>query len=508
MLPGCVARSSGGRRGSCWFVDDFELDPVRVVEEGRVVPLDVVRELLGSALRLQPPGSAPTPSTGRLRHVTTPRTRRDGRQRRSGRTEQRVHRTASPSARSRCPAPAGTRSSRPAHPRAPTRPSSRAPAAARSRTACCARRRSPPDPRGESRATAPRDATASPAAFKSIFRTLENRPEMRELRPCPKHSSRTSVLGLTPVTQGWFVVSVRDAEWWFSEGEGREVPLRERVRRPAGRVRPVRVQRHRPRAGGDRPLSRRGEPGGVPRPFRRVRAARRGRGATPAALGLLPLFPVDEHAFVGAGEGAVCDPDGRFALGPGSALPGVGARGELRRKRGGGDLRLEAGVRDGRAVPARATAELGSSALGVDSLCETGASWIVPARVQHIPGGQRNRAARRCVRTSRHGSLRPHAGLPADAATLPPADAPTRPLEEIEEAMRNHGHDNFGPPMGPDDYDASHSPRFRGHSCTLAQARLASPPAAAGNHVRESLGAGAETSRQSKRIEATISVMS
>ena len=38
---------------------------------------------------------------------------------------------------------------------------------------------------------------------------------------------------------------------------------------------------------------------------------------------------------------------------------GVGARGALRRKRGEA-LRLEAGVRDGRAVPARATAELGS----------------------------------------------------------------------------------------------------------------------------------------------------
>ena len=26
--------------------------------------------------------------------------------------------------------------------------------------------------------------------------------------------------GLTPVTQGWFVVNVRDAEWWFSESRG------------------------------------------------------------------------------------------------------------------------------------------------------------------------------------------------------------------------------------------------------------------------------------------------
>ena len=26
--------------------------------------------------------------------------------------------------------------------------------------------------------------------------------------------------GLTPVTDGWFVVNVRDAEWWFTEGRG------------------------------------------------------------------------------------------------------------------------------------------------------------------------------------------------------------------------------------------------------------------------------------------------
>jgi uncharacterized cupin superfamily protein len=26
--------------------------------------------------------------------------------------------------------------------------------------------------------------------------------------------------GLTPVTQGWFVVNVRDAEWWFAESRG------------------------------------------------------------------------------------------------------------------------------------------------------------------------------------------------------------------------------------------------------------------------------------------------
>ena len=85
-------------------------------------------------------------------------------------------------------------------------------------------------------------------------------------------------------------------------------------------------------------------------------------------------------------------------------------------------------------------------------LCETGASWIVPRGITHTfrvesetmrlvavyaPAGMDH-----CFR---------EAGLPAARPTLPPADAPTRPLEEIEEAMRTHGHDNFGPPLGPDD---------------------------------------------------------
>ena len=26
--------------------------------------------------------------------------------------------------------------------------------------------------------------------------------------------------GLTPVTEGWFVVNVRDAEWWFAQTRG------------------------------------------------------------------------------------------------------------------------------------------------------------------------------------------------------------------------------------------------------------------------------------------------
>ena len=53
----------------------------------------------------------------------------------------------------------------------------------------------------------------------------------------------------------------------------------------------------------DRPLPRRVEPGGVPRPFRGVRATRRGRGTTPGALDIFHSPPWTEHAFVGAGDG-------------------------------------------------------------------------------------------------------------------------------------------------------------------------------------------------------------
>jgi quercetin dioxygenase-like cupin family protein len=40
---------------------------------------------------------------------------------------------------------------------------------------------------------------------------------------------------------------------------------------------------------------------------------------------------------------------------------------------------------------------------------------------------------------------------PAEAPTLPPADAPRPSPEEIEEIFRAHGQVNCGPPLGPDD---------------------------------------------------------
>jgi uncharacterized cupin superfamily protein len=36
----------------------------------------------------------------------------------------------------------------------------------------------------------------------------------------PEAQLEDSGSGLAPVTEGWFVVNVRDAEWWFTEGRG------------------------------------------------------------------------------------------------------------------------------------------------------------------------------------------------------------------------------------------------------------------------------------------------
>ena len=79
--------------------------------------------------------------------------------------------------------------------------------------------------------------------------------------------------------------------------------------------------------------------------------------------------PWTEHAIVGAGDGpcvvlmagARSSPDVRYPVSELAARYGA-----LRRERGGRDLRVEAGVRDGRAVPARAATEVGSSSLGLD----------------------------------------------------------------------------------------------------------------------------------------------
>ena len=173
--------------------------------------------------------------------------------------------------------------------------------------------------------------------------------------------------GLTPVTEGWFVVNVRDAEWWFSERRGARCAFESEYGDPPVEfaqfginvtvLEPGQTVLYHGESNQEAFLVLSGECALlVEDEERRLRP-----------WDFFHCSAVDRARLRGRGRGAVRDPDGRRTLGPGSALPGVGARGALRRERGGGDLRLEAGVRDGRAVPARAAAELGSSALGVAS---------------------------------------------------------------------------------------------------------------------------------------------
>jgi uncharacterized cupin superfamily protein len=50
--------------------------------------------------------------------------------------------------------------------------------------------------------------------------TVRDNPAIARIAPVPEAKLEDSGSGLTPVTEGWFVVNVRDAEWWFAETRG------------------------------------------------------------------------------------------------------------------------------------------------------------------------------------------------------------------------------------------------------------------------------------------------
>jgi quercetin dioxygenase-like cupin family protein len=84
---------------------------------------------------------------------------------------------------------------------------------------------------------------------------------------------------------------------------------------------------------------------------------------------------------------------------------------------------------------------------------EPGSDWVVPGGVPHTFRVE-SETARLVAVYAPAGRMEDcfrKAGLPADTATLPPPDAPARPMEVIEEVMRTHDHHNVGPPLGPDD---------------------------------------------------------
>ena len=49
---------------------------------------------------------------------------------------------------------------------------------------------------------------------------IEDPSRAARIAPVPEADLADFGSGLTPVTQGWFVVNVRDAEWWCSETRG------------------------------------------------------------------------------------------------------------------------------------------------------------------------------------------------------------------------------------------------------------------------------------------------
>ena len=145
------------------------------------------------------------------------------------------------------------------------------------------------------------------------------------------------------VTTRWFVVNVRDAEWWFSERRDARCAFESEYGAPPIEfaqfginvtvLEPGQTGLYHAESNQEAFLVLSGE----------CALLVEGEERRLQAWDFFHSCPWTEHAFVGAGEGPCVILMVGFAHGPGSALPGVGDRGALRRERGGGDLRLEAG---------------------------------------------------------------------------------------------------------------------------------------------------------------------
>jgi uncharacterized cupin superfamily protein len=70
--------------------------------------------------------------------------------------------------------------------------------------------------------TTARSTSSRADGERSTWPSRQRRPVTRPARIASVREGELEDFGsgLTPVTQGWFVVNVRDAEWWFSETRG------------------------------------------------------------------------------------------------------------------------------------------------------------------------------------------------------------------------------------------------------------------------------------------------
>ncbi len=194
----------------------------------------------------------------------------------------------------------------------------------------------------------------------------------------PEAQLTDSGSGLAPVTEGWFVVNVRDAEWWFTDTRHAAC----RFENESGEA-PVEFAQF----GINLTVLEPGQSNG----FYHSESAQEAFLVLSGQCRLLVegeerlLGPWDfvhcpphtEHIFVGAGDGpCVILMAGMVSVGGvGGALPGVGARSAVRRKRGGGDLRSGAGLHRGRVVPARAAAVLGPPSVGLTTPVTATGTW-------------------------------------------------------------------------------------------------------------------------------------
>jgi hypothetical protein len=170
--------------------------------------------------------------------------------------------------------------------------------------------------------------------------------------------------GLAPVTDGWFVVNVRDAEWFSSETRGAACWFANEYGEP-----PIEF----PQLGINVTVLEPGQSGVYHAEANqeaflilagqcRLLVEDEERRLRP--WGLLPFPSRDRARIRGDWRRAVRDPDGWRSRKPGRAVSGVGPRCALRRKCGEGDNRSGAGLCDGREVPPRAAAVLVTPALG------------------------------------------------------------------------------------------------------------------------------------------------
>jgi hypothetical protein len=109
--------------------------------------------------------------------------------------------------------------------------------------------------------------------------------------------------GLTPVTQGWFVVNVRDAEWWFSERRGARCAFENEYGEPPVEFAQfgINVTSWSPGRPASTTPSRTRRRSSSCQGSARCSWRTRSEACGPGTSSTLP--PWTEHAFVGAGEG-------------------------------------------------------------------------------------------------------------------------------------------------------------------------------------------------------------